>query len=278
MARDGHPTCSCGECGGRRTRVAPRSQSLTPCMWISDVTRAGHQRMAHQHPRHRRVRQGQPPARERGREHAPPLLVQRHLHRQPLAGRRHRHPVAAVDGQKRRDVELLAGLGAAALARLEQVAVALAVGVVHLGDDAAQLAVGAVAVVHRQRVEHVAEHARVGEQRHPAALEIDAVRVQVGQQVRLDRPPGVAEVVAGADGGERRPVVPECPQPAVELVELVQVDQPHVDRVAEQVSQLRPALVHHVALVEGRPHQAHPIASAARRPDTQPSSWNPQPW
>ena len=56
----------------------------------------------------------------------------------PLAWRREGHLVAPVHCQEGRDVELLAGARPAAPARLQQVAVALAVGVVHLGDDAGQ--------------------------------------------------------------------------------------------------------------------------------------------
>src|SRR5206468_795441 len=101
---------------------------------------------------------------------------------------------------------------------------------------------------------------------------------QVAVDVVADRAAGVAEVVAGADGRERPPVVAKRPQPPVERVQLVQVDVPHVDAVAEEVAKTGPAVVHDLALVQGRPHQAHPRATAARRPDTQPSSWKPQPW
>jgi len=82
----------------------------------------------------------------------------------------------------------------------------------------------------------------------------------------------------GQKVGPRAAVVAERPQAPVERLQLIQVDVPHVDAVAEQVARSVPPVVHHLALVQRRPHQAHPSASAARRPDTQPSSWKPQPW
>ena len=59
--------------------------------------------------------------------------------------------------------------------------------------------------------------------------------------------------------------------------QLVEVEQRHVDRVAEDVVVRRPARVHDGADVEGAVHHGAPKAAAARRPEARPSSWKPLP-
>ena len=124
--------------GGRRTRATPRSARRSPWRWMRVVTLAVisgwrtsiRATAAFVNGRRR-------PVSDAANTRSPPCSApSAPTSRSPGGGER--HPVAAVDGQKRRDVELLVGLGPAALARVEQVAVTLAVGVVHLGDDAAQ--------------------------------------------------------------------------------------------------------------------------------------------
>ena len=195
------------------------------------------------------------------------------------------HPVAAVDRVERRDVEPLRGLGPAAVVGVQQVGVPLPVGVVHLGHHAGQRAVGPVAPEDGQRVEHVAEHAGVGEHHHPAAGQVDAVGFEEEVEVFADRPPGVTQVVAAVEARQQ-------PQARAEPGQVVQVDQPLVGAVGERVPQRRqpgvgdPAFVQHGARGHrARPgrhqlprHQVPPSASAARAPDRQPSSWKPQPW
>ena len=64
---------------------------------------------------------------------------------EPVAGFRQLHPVLALDVVERRDVERLRDAGPAGVVGFEEVAVPFAVGVVDLGDDAAQLPRGVVA-------------------------------------------------------------------------------------------------------------------------------------
>ena len=78
-----------------------------------------------------------------------------------------------------------------------------AVGIVHLGDDAAKRAVGVVAPEHRERVEDVAQHPRVGQHQHLAAVQLDAVAAQEVVQVGADRAAGIAQVIAAADAAQR---------------------------------------------------------------------------
>src|SRR6185437_5073242 len=103
------------------------------------------------------------------------------------------HPVAAVDRVEGRDVELLRHLGPGAG---QQVGVPLAGGVVHLGHHAGQGAVGPVAPVHGQRVEHVTQYAGLGQHRDRVGS-ADAVRGQEAVEVLSDAAARVAEVVTG---------------------------------------------------------------------------------
>ena len=76
--------------------------------------------------------------------------------------------VALVEPEEGRDVEPLAVL-VAELRPAQHLGQALAEGVAQLGDHAGERAVGAVAPVEADRVEDVAEHARLGE--HQDALD-----------------------------------------------------------------------------------------------------------
>ena len=190
------------------------------------------------------------------------------------------HPVAAVDGVERRDVELFRYLSPAAFVGVQQVGMALPVRVVHLGHHAGERAVGAVAPVDGQRVEHVAEDPRLREHHHLAAIQADAAGLQEPVEVVPDRVLRVAEMVAGFEGREQSQAWPEPWQ-------VVEVDQPLVAAVGERVPQRRgpqvgdPALVQHRSLGQRAPachHQVPPSARAAWAPDRQPSSWKPQPW
>ena len=190
------------------------------------------------------------------------------------------HPVAAVDRVERRDVELLRGLRPAVVVGAQQVGVPLPVGVVHLGHHAGQRAVGSVAPVDGQRVEHVPEHAGLGEHHHPAAGQVDALGGQEAAEVVPDLKLRVAEVIAAAEARQQ-------PQPGAEPGQVVQVDQPQVGAVGERVPHRRQPGVGDPAVVQGGArgqraragrHQAPPSARAAWAPDRQPSSWKPQPW
>ena len=100
----------------------------------------------------------------------------------------------------------LAGLQLVAIARaVQQVAVALAKGVVDFHDDGAQLLVGVVAVPEAHRLEGVAEHAWVAVQPHLADRVVDALLgqqfIKPGQRTTTLRPAAVAMIAAGLAGG-----------------------------------------------------------------------------
>ena len=103
----------------------------------------------------------------------------------------------------------------------------LAEGVVDLGDDAGERPVLPPTPPERDRVEDVAENAQVREHLDRAArAEIDAVLGEERPDVD----------VVGVVEARHRPAVPaEEPQRAVELRQLVEVEQRHVDGVAEDV-------------------------------------------
>ena len=105
------------------------------------------------------------------------------------------------------------------------------VGVVDLGDDAAQLARGVVAPEQAQRVEDVPEDAGAGQHGDPAAVERDPLGGKVALDVAAQRPVRVAEVVRHA---RSRPAGPE---PAREPGEGIDVDVPAVAAVGEGVVQ-----------------------------------------
>jgi hypothetical protein len=76
-----------------------------------------------------------------------------------------------------------------------------------------------VAPVDRERVEHVPEHAGVGEHQHPAAAQVDPAAREVAVEVAADRAVRIAEVVGRPEPGERT-------QPEREPGQRVEVDQP----------------------------------------------------
>ena len=80
----------------------------------------------------------------------------------------------------------------------------LAVGVVHLGDDADEAILGVVAPVDGQRVEHVAEGPGVGEHRDASALEIDASRSRYASMFAAEAPLGVTQMVAGLEARQEQ--------------------------------------------------------------------------
>ena len=193
--------------------------------------------------------------------------------REPLAGLGQCHPVAALDRIERRHVERLRDGRPPRVVGVQQIAVPLVVGVVHLGDHAGEAAVRPVAPVDGQRVEDVAKHPGVGQHDDPAAVQVDAATGQIAVDVGADAAERIAEVVAGAETGQR-------PQPRRQPGQVVQVDQPLVAAIAEGVAQRGGADMADPALIECRGTGYHrpPSDSAAATPDRQPSSWKPQPW
>ncbi len=137
-----------------------------------------------------------------------------------------------------------------------------AVGVVHLGDDVAQHAVGVVAPVQAQRVEHVAEHPGL-QQRGDPCRRAGRCRARRGRRRRVAavcRSAAPSKVVAGVEPGER-------PQPARQLRQLVDVDVPAVAAVFEVVVHRSAAQVRDPGPVQRRGQHGTASASArGRRP------------
>ena len=161
---------------------------------------------------------------------------------------------------------------------------ALTVGVVDLGDDRPQRAVGIVTPEQAQRVEHVAEHPGLQQcgdaaagQRYPV---LGQERVDPVAQ-RVVRASG--EVVAGVEPGERT-------QRSRQRRQVVDVDVPAVSAVVEPVLHRCAPDMRDAGPVDRRGAGGHPDTTirsrswsrcrrlAARSPDAAPSSWNPQPW
>ncbi len=245
----------------------------------------GHQRVPREGAQQGRVRQRAAAPGELGPERPLAPLDDADPGVHALARLGEREAVGLVHAEERRHVHELVVLvhppgavGHLVLAR-EQVGVALAEGVAHLGDDRRQLPAGGVAVEVADRVEDVAQQPQVGEQHDPAARpERDPALGQEGGDVLLRRPVRVAQVVAVAEAEDVRAVVAEQRQAPVELGQLVQVEPVEADRVAEDVARRGRARVQQRALVERRPHHGAPSSPAARSPDARPSSWKPNPW
>ena len=124
---------------------------------------------------------GSPPGAAHRRDECGLVLpVQRNRHVEFGIRPRRPHQVVAVDVVERRHIELLRHHRGLAGVRRQQVGVPAAVGVVHFGDHVAQHAVGVVAPVQAQRVEHVAEHPGLQQRGDGAAAQVDAV---VGEEV-----------------------------------------------------------------------------------------------
>ena len=113
----------------------------------------------------------------------------------------------------------------------EELGQPLAERVVQLGDHAGELAVGAVAPVEADRVEDVAEDAELREAEHAVDLGIagEAAHGLLERQVAV-------EVVAVAERHGVAPVDGDEPQPPLDLGQLVEVEEPVRDGVAEGVA------------------------------------------
>ena len=181
----GHAIPFGARCGVRVTTGRRRSQSRTPCQRMSAVTRweaRGSRSIAR-----RAVRRvaGCEAAVDRAGEDLLVALGQRDGDRDPVVGEPGADVVAALDGEERRDVELLVawsrrrdvGVGR------QRVDVPLAVGVVDLGQDALERAVGGEDEVRRQRVEDVAGGAGVGQHQHPVGAPGQALLVEQDAQL-----------------------------------------------------------------------------------------------
>ncbi len=156
--------------------------------------------------------------------------------------------------------------------------------VVHLDDDDPQHTVAVAAQEEAGRVEDVARHAQVGDERDLPAAGILAVRTQVVDDPRPDVDGRRVEVVLVAEGDEARPVAPEQPERPVHLVQLVEIERGVEHAVLEPVRERAGPPVADDAVEQVRPHAARSSAevpaiaasaAAASNPDRQPSSWKP---
>ena len=151
---------------------------------------------------------GSQPARDAGLQQRAVVVVVVDARHGALGRAHEAEAVAALHVAERRDVEDLARAQLAPEAELragKQVAVALAEGVVDLDDDGRQRAVGAVAVPEADRLEDVAEHARVGVQPDLAVGIGDAFGAQ--QFVEPGQRVGAAVAVVAVVEGEQAEAV-----------------------------------------------------------------------
>ena len=154
--------------------------------------------------------------------------------------------------------------------------------VVDLDHDDPQHAVAIAAEEEAGRVEDVARHAQVGDERDPPAAGILAVRAQVVDDPRPDVGGRRVEVVVVAEGDEPRSVAPEQPKRPVHLVQLVEIERGVEHAVLQPVRERAGPAVADDAVEQVRPHAARSSAdalaasaAAASNPDRQPSSWKP---
>ena len=166
--------------------------------------------------------------------------------------------VRTVEPEEGRDVQVLVVL-VAERGPVEKLGQPLAEGVVQLGDHAGERAVAPVAPVEADRVEDVAQHAELRQHQH--ALDR---RVAGELDHRLLQRPVAVEVVGVAEREHVRRIDRHERQAALELGELVEVEKPVRDRVAEDVPRRGPARVQERPGVESGPHQLIPRAAAAR--------------
>ena len=166
----------------------------------------GHQGIAHQGAGDAGIRQRVPHAGQLGPERVLPALgdadARVHPSRRAPRTRTGTSGPCPKNGETCITLAVLVHLPRAVLhpvRRRQQVAVPLAEGVGHLGDDRGERPVGGVAVEVADRVEDVAEQPQVRDQQHPPAGQVDAVLGEERDDVLLARPLRVAQVVAVAE-------------------------------------------------------------------------------
>ena len=198
--------------------------------------------------------------------------------------------VGAVRFHERRDVERLPHRSLerrGPVTRPQRVEMALAMGVVDLHDHDPERALRVTAEVEAGRVEHVAEHARVRDERDLPSAGVLAVRPKVLEERRPQIRRGRIEMIAVPHVQDPSSVATEQPRDAVDVVELVQVERHVVDPMLEGVHERSGATMPDHAFQEMRSHAARSsirpmspasaamIRWAASSPDRQPSSWKP---
>ena len=183
----------------------------------------------------------------------------------------------------------------------------LAEGVAHFVDNQRKLAVGAMAKIDRQRIEGVAEQARVTQKPHASAIQIDAALGRATPGVKPQARSVALAVIGLVETVERRAVDAEQGRLPVRGVKPVEIDQQAHDAVAEAMPHRLETGMHHLAEIKrgrgvepialgygsggfirhrhsaacassgggARHGTTAPSASATARPDRNPSSWNP---
>ncbi len=204
-----------------------------------------------------------------------------------VAGHQESEAVAALHRAERRHMEHLVGLQRRAPLQArpgEQIAVALAEGVVHLGHDGGQRAVCTMGVPETHRVEHQAQHARIGVKPHLALRVADAF---AGQQViEPFQRVGAAVAVVTIEEGEGAEAVAFQRRARVRP-QAAQGQQQEYAGVVESMGHRAQAPVPDAAEADeglGLRRHAAPFccstarpssASATARPERRPSSWKP---
>ena len=251
-----------GTNGGLRWNGTRFSQSRSACQWMSADHLDGHQRVAEQEAGDR-ARSSAPSAGRAG----PPSAAGRRSRgawmraKTSSPGSREGVLVGAVEPEERRDVQVLVVLVLERRA-VQQLGQPLAEGVVQLGDHARERSVAAVAPVEADRVEDVAEHPELGQDEHAldrrVAGEVDRGLLQRAVAV---------EVVGVAERDDVRAVDRDERQPPLELRELVEVEEPVRDRVAEGVPRRRAPRRAPASRCRARSSPLHPERSrGTRRP------------
>ena len=231
---------------GRARNVAPLRHSLSASQWMPATTL----KLKSGWPRNvlrsvASVSASRSPAKEAAMSRAPP--------RDPSTATDSCSPggndpeiVAQVHVEERRHVEdLVAALrdrAAGAALHRDQVAVALPEGVVDLVEHGAEPTVGVVAEVDAERIEGMAEDARQREQADGPVREVETRRRQLRLDHAAQRRAGrraLGQMIAIVEGEEVEAIAREQPEPPVERVEIVEIEQRHRHGVAQLVLHLR---------------------------------------
>jgi hypothetical protein len=158
------------------------------------------------------------------------------VRRHPFPRLSNTESIAAVDRLERRHVEelvpVVADLGTVGI---EQIAIGLTKGVVDLGHRMAQSFVGVSNEVERHRVEDVTEKSQVGEELDTAELVLDASVSEPGFELFADRPRLWTHVITVVEPCQVESVVRKESEIAIELLELVQIDEGVPHRVVKLV-------------------------------------------
>src|SRR5262249_17352489 len=112
--------------------------------------------------------------------------------------------------------------------------------------------VRAIAEVDRQRIEGEAEEARVAEQQHAAAGEIDAVLVRTGLCIVAQARAVARSMVLLMEAIEASSIDRKQRRHAVGVIEPVEINQQAHDAVAEAMGLRLEARMHHLAEIESR--------------------------